>query len=333
MLRVVGTDPGTSSLDLLLLVDGEVVDQVRLEPGRLREDPGLLAGHLARWGPLDLVVAPSGYGLPLIRGTDLSEDHLEQIALVRPDERGRDSGVIGFRAWVRAFLASGVPTVFLPGGLHLPTIPAHRKAGAMDLGTADKIAVAALALHFDARLAGGFDRSTFALVEIGSAFSAVLVVDRGRIVDASAGSRGPIGLRSGGAWDGEIACWRRQISKDDLFRGGLDDLGSIGPDAFRESLRRHVAGLQSITPFDRIYLSGRGRERPDVSSQIDAALTGLGWTIPLPMLPGAWVKHAAQGAAILADALAGGQFAAIADSLRLAEAAGSVWDVLDPPTQ
>jgi len=49
------------------------------------------------------------------------------------------------------------------------------------------------------------------------------------------------------------------------------------------------------------------------------------------MLPGAWVKHAAQGSAILAGALAGGRFAPLADSLQLSSAAGSVWDVLRPP--
>ena len=99
--------------------------------------------------------------------------------------------------------------VFLPGGIHLPTVPAHRKANTIDLGTADKVAVAALALWFDAReRGGGVSGATFAVVELGSAFSAVLVVDRGRLVDASAGTRGPIGVRSGGGWDGEVAYWR-----------------------------------------------------------------------------------------------------------------------------
>ena len=37
VLRVVGTDPGTSSLDLLLLEDGQVVDQRRFRPEELRE--------------------------------------------------------------------------------------------------------------------------------------------------------------------------------------------------------------------------------------------------------------------------------------------------------
>ena len=61
------------------------------------------------------------------------------------------------------------------------------------------------------------------------------------------------------------------------------------------------------------------------------ALARFGRVSPLPTLPGAWVKHAAQGSALLADALAGGRFAPLADSLRLRSASGSVWDVLAPP--
>jgi predicted butyrate kinase (DUF1464 family) len=85
-----------------------------------------------------------------------------------------------------------------------------------------------------------------------------------------------------------------------------------------------------LTPFDRIYLSGRGLESPGVMRQVVDALDGMGRIAPLPSMPGAWVKHAAQGSAMLADALAGGRFAPLAGSLRLAEAAGSVWDVLTP---
>jgi predicted butyrate kinase (DUF1464 family) len=331
VLRVVGSDPGTSSLDLLLLGDGAVIDQVRLRPEQFRKDPEVVSTLLARWSPLDLVAAPSGYGLPLVRGETFTEDHLEQMALIRPDERGRDSGVIGFRSWVRAFVRSGAPLVFLPGGFHLPTIPAHRKVGAVDLGTADKVAVTALSLWFDAIAVGGFDRSTFAVVEVGSAFTAILVVHQGQLVDASAGTRGPLGLRSGGAWDGEVAYWRGPLAKDDLFRGGLADLGAIGPEAYRESIRKHATALQAVTPFDQVYLSGRGLEQPEMIRLTADALAFFGRINPLPTLAGAWVKHAAQGSAILADALAGGRFAPVAESLRLADASGSVWDVVERP--
>jgi predicted butyrate kinase (DUF1464 family) len=200
----------------------------------------------------------------------------------------------------------------------------------VDLGTADKVAVAALALWFDARGSGRFDRSTFAVVEIGSVFSAILVVQEGRLVDAWAGTRGPLGWRSGGGWDGELAYWRAPLSKNDLFRGGLSDLGPAGPDAFRESLTKHAAGLQAVIPFERIYLSGLGLQEPEVALLATEALGRLGRLIPLPGLPGAWVKHAAQGSAILADALAGGRSAPLADSLQFKRASGSVWDVLAP---
>src|SRR6202044_2785387 len=118
----------------------------------------------------------------------------------------------------------------------------------------------------------------------------------------------PIGLRSGGSWDGELAYWRSPLSKQDLFRGGLTDLGAIGPDAFRESLIKHTAGLRAVTPFERIFLSGRGLELPEIEGLAFEALARFGRVIPLPSLPGAWVKHAAQGSAIMADALAGGRF-------------------------
>lgn len=331
MTRVVGTDPGTSRLDLLLLADGAAAGRERLTPEALRADPALLAGLLTRWAPIDLIAGPSGYGLPLGRGDTVTARDLDLMALVRPEERGEDLGVIGFRSWVRAVLASGFPVVFLPGLIHLPTVPAHRKLNTIDLGTPDKLCVAALALRFDAAATGkGLSGSTFAVVELGSAFSAVLVVSGGALVDASAGTRGPIGRRSGGGWDGEVACWRSPVSKNDLFRGGLNDLGAEGPAAFAESLVKHVAALRAVTPFDRIYLSGACADRPEIAALAADALSRFGHLVPLPSLPGAGVKHAAQGAALLADGLAGGPNADLVDSLQLRAASGTVLDWLRP---
>jgi predicted butyrate kinase (DUF1464 family) len=326
MPRVVGTDPGTGSLDLLLLVEGEVADQARMPPDA---GPDALLRRLDRWGPLDLIAGPSGYGLPLVRAADATPDDLDLMALVREDERGRSLGVGGFSGWVAALAGSGLPVVFLPGGIHLPTIPRHRKLLVVDRGTADKVAVAALALRLDADGHGRLpSASTFAVVEVGSAFSAVLVVDRGAIVDASAGSAGPMGLRSSGAWDGEAAYWLGPLSKQDLFRGGLDDLGPAARPAFFESLRKHVAGLRAVTPFDRVILSGSASNRPDLSGELIETLGRFGTVRLLGNLPGAWVKHAAQGSALLADGLAGGRNIDLVESLRIREASGSVLDGL-----
>lgn len=327
MARVVGTDPGTSSLDLLLLVDGKVADQARLEPDELRRRPAVLAETLARWSPIDLIAGPSGYGLPLVHSRDFTDTDLELMSLVRPDQQGDALGVLGFRSSVRALVATGLPIVFLPGLLNLPTVPAHRKLNTIDLGTPDKLCVAALALRLDGR---PLAEATFAVVEIGSAFSAVLVVDRGRLVDAAAGTRGPIGLRSGGAWDGEVACWRSPLSKNDLFRGGLHDLGVEGPEAFRESLVKHVAALHAVTPFDTIVVSGAGVSRPEIASLVFPALASFRKITPLGSLPGAWVKHAAQGSALIADGLFGGPNADLVESFQLRQASGTVLDWLRP---
>lgn len=205
MPRVVGTDPGTSSLDLLLLVEGRVAEQARLAPAE-PDHARRLAELLTGWSPIDLLAGPSGYGLPLVPGDAIDDRQLDLMALVRPDERGAGRGVLGFRGWVRAILDAGVPSVFLPGGVHLPTIPDHRKLNAIDLGTADKVAVAALALRRDCERTGQpLDHATFAVVEIGSAFTAVLVVERGQLVDAAAGTRGR--SASGAAGCG-MANWR-----------------------------------------------------------------------------------------------------------------------------
>jgi predicted butyrate kinase (DUF1464 family) len=234
--------------------------------------------------------------------------------------------VTGFRAWVQALLESGLPVTFLPGGIHLPTIPAHRKHFSIDLGTADKVAVAALAVAQELSAGRSEHEIQFALAEIGSAFTSVLVISGGAIVDAAAGSRGPIGRQSPGAWDGEVAYWLSPLSKNDLFQHGLDHLPSaLRGDAFRESLRKHVAGLQAVTPFQRIYLSGAFRH------MAEGVLEDLGQVSRLRSLAGAWVKHAAQGAAILADGLCGGRHGRVLELLKLREASGTVLDHLPRP--
>src|SRR4051794_40643558 len=146
MVRVAGTDPGTSSLDVLVLHDGRVEEQVRFLPDQLRADPDLPTRWLHERGPFDRVAGPSGYGLPMRPAEDCSEADLNLMALVRPDERGQGQGVIEFLAVVRSLWRSGLPVVFLPGVIHLDSVPQHRKINRIDLGTADKLCVAALAL-------------------------------------------------------------------------------------------------------------------------------------------------------------------------------------------
>lgn len=326
MIRVAGSDPGTSSFDLLALEDGLVLAQTSIPADRLRADPDEPVRWLREQGPFDLIAGPSGYGLPLRRAKDCRQADLDLMTLVRPDERQRAQGVIGFSAVLRSLWTSGLPIVFLPGVIHLPTVPAWRKRNRIDLGTPDKLCVAALALHLLAAAEGGdCERCRFCLVELGSAFSAVLVVDAGKIVDGVGGSSGPVGWASPGCWDGELAYLLGPLRKQDLFAGG-------GPEGLREAIVKTVAGLQAVTPFDRIVVAGKLRaSQPIVVEKIEADLSRLGRVSRPGSLSGATVKHAAQGAALIADGLAGGACAGLVTSLALEQAAGSVLDHIVHP--
>jgi predicted butyrate kinase (DUF1464 family) len=335
MTRVAGTDPGTSSLDLVLLEDGAVRDQCRFTPQDLQADPAHPVRWLSERGPLDLVAGPSGYGLPLVPARDCGERELALMSLVRPDDRGGEQGVLQFNALLRALVTSDLPVVFLPGVIHLATVPPQRKVNRIDLGTADKLCVAALALAQEAAARSvAFAACDFCLVELGSAFTACVVVRAGRVVDGAGGTSGPLGWRSGGAWDGELAYLLSPLAKRDLFAGGVlsDPDPAEGRAAFRESLRKTVAGLYAVTPFPRVVLSGRLLEtEPAFAELVERDLAQVGKVARLPSLPGAWVKHAAQGAALTADGLAGGHYARLVEHLELRGAAGTALDWLRHP--
>jgi predicted butyrate kinase (DUF1464 family) len=216
--------------------------------------------------------------------------------------------------------------VFLPGVIHLPTVPVHRKLNKIDLGTADKLCVAALALAQHNR-----DEAA-AVVEFGSAFTAIVVLKDRQIVDGLGGSSGAMGARSGGGWDGEAAYYLSPLAKGDLFRGGVADAPDreIGKAAFRESFIKAMFGLVNVHNFQDIYYGGSL-----LRTELDLVQEALG-TVPKSYfrlhyagdLPGAWVKHAAQGAALVANGLAGGTFASLVESLKLREASGTVLDWL-----
>lgn len=338
MVRVAGCDPGTSSLDLLVLDDGAVVDQARFEPDQLRAHPAAAVKWLESRGPFDLVAGPSGYGLPLIRGADCTDEQFELLSLVRPGERS--GGVAGFTAVAQTFRESKLPVAFLPGVIHLPTVPVHRKVNRIDLGTPDKLCVAALAID---RVANTWTREgPICVVEIGTAFTAALVVDEhGAVIDGVGGTSGAAGWRSCGAWDGEVAYRRSPLKKLDLFSGGASFIADpeVRRAFFLESLVKVVGGLCGLHEpqdrFEKIVISGRlfAAEPAFVDSlHLDSALAPFARSayevVSLASLDGAWVKEAAQGAALIADGLAGGRCAPLVEQLKLREASGTSLDWL-----
>jgi predicted butyrate kinase (DUF1464 family) len=342
MPRVAGLDPGSVSFDLCVLEDGQPVLERVFGSGSLADDPGPLLDVLLQYGPYDLIYGPSGYGVPLIAAADVDELCLAQMVLVRPDERGAGVGIAGMRTLMRELARSGLPVVFGPGVIHLPSVPRHRKYNRIDLGTADKVCSVAYAIVDQASWMGiGCDETSFVLVELGGAFTAVVAVASGRIIDGAGGSSGPIGIRASGALDGELAyLLGPSLSKHTLFTGGAlgpvdaTDLATLwdesayaeGWTALLDAAAKAARGLAGNVPELReIVVTGRLARIDGPMAWLAAALADVA---PVRALMAGTTSTAAHGGALLADGLAGGRHAAVVAALGLREATGTVLDHL-----
>jgi predicted butyrate kinase (DUF1464 family) len=341
--RVAGVDPGTVSFDVCGLDGGEVVLERSFRTVEVGADPGPLLEALVDHGPFELVLGPAGYGLPLVPVEQVGERELALMLLLREDEPHGRFGVEGMRSIVRALIEAGLPLVFGPGAIHLPTIPAYRKWNRIDLGTADKVASVALSIADQARRLGiDFAETSFVMLELGGGFSAALAIDGGRIVDGLGGSAGPIGARACGALDAEAAyLLGAALSKRTVFSGGaLDPQGELDLSEGLEALRRdprHREGWLALeegaakaalaltvsAPDPReILVAGRMAQAPGMIEALGARLAGVA---PVRAVSGVAAAH---GAAVLADGLAGGRYAALVERLGVRDASGSALDHL-----
>ena len=333
MIRAVGIDPGTLSIDVCGIADGQIYLDRTWPTAEAVSNSTAFLDLLTGSGTPDLVVAPSGYGLPLQPAREASEDDLSLAFLALPGETG---GIGGLRGLARALGASGLPVMYIPGVIHLDTVPQHRKLNRIDLGTADKVCAAVLAIHDQCkRLAREPEEVSFIMIEMGGAFTAGVSVERGHITDGVGGSSGPIGWKAAGALDGEVAFLAGEITKAALFQGGVSSLLERAPalrpvavDAYVEGIVKTVRHLRCSAPSaDEIFLSGRNAADGEIRTRIASQLTDMG---PVRLLTGA-AKHAkqgAEGAALLADGLAGGKTRRLVDRLRVRDARGTAIDNL-----
>jgi predicted butyrate kinase (DUF1464 family) len=347
MPRVIGIDPGTTSLDLCGLDDGRVFLDRTIPTRDALADPSPVLALLEAAAPLDLVAGPSGYGLPLVSARDLVERDVRLACLAAPGEGG---GIGGLAALMRALGGVRAPVVLTPGVVHLDSVPPHRKVNRVDMGTADKVCVAALAIREQAdRLGCAESDVSFLQLELGGAFTAALAVEGGRIVDGLGGSSGPMGARAPGALDAEVAFLAGHVGKAHVFSGGALDVaglpdapaerlaepstrrGRLAWEAWLESAVKAVAALAVSVPGPReVILSGRLAGVPAVREALAARIGAVLPRAPVTALRGfaAVAKHAAQGAALLADGLAGGASGPLVDAMGLTRASGSVLDHL-----
>ena len=219
-MRTIGIDPGTGSFDFFGMDGEEVIIDTTVPVPKVAENPKVLIETVRSVLPLDMIVGPSGYGMPVTPIRDITE---RELTMMVPDDKSIPL-YDGIRMFVRQMKADGLPVYFTPGVIHLSTVPAHRKANKMDMGTADKVCCAALAIRDQAELYGiDYSETSFILAEIGYAFSAVIGVEGGKIVDGLGGTSGGPGFITLGSMDSELAVRLGKFPGVVLFSGGAKD--------------------------------------------------------------------------------------------------------------
>jgi predicted butyrate kinase (DUF1464 family) len=333
MPRVVGIDPGTVTIDVCGLADGQLYLDKSWPTPDILGDPTALIQLLTGSGAPDLIAGPSGYGLPLRQAREATEEDLRLAFLAPPEESG---GIGGLRGLARQLGGSGLPVVYTPGVVHLDTVPQHRKLNRVDMGTAEKLCAAALGIHLECERRGcSPDQASFILVELGGGFTAALGIERGQVVDGIGGTSGPLGWRAAGALDGEVAYLAGTISKAALFQGGVGTFldrnphqTSLAMEAYLEGAIKAIKQLRCTAPSaDTILLSGRKAVDEIVIQRIAEGVADIG---PVRRLHGfaRIAKEGAQGAALIADGLVGGRHRQLVERLRLRHARGTVLDHL-----
>lgn len=350
MTRAIGIDPGTVSFDVCGLENGQVFLDTTLPSPEFAANPQALIDLLQAAQPVDLIAAPSGYGLPLVPIEQFGDRERFLFTLVDERERGRIPVLGGMGKMIPLMKASGLPLLFLPGVIHLPTVPEHRKANKIDMGTTDKLCCVALGIYDQARYYNiPYRETSFIFAEVGGAYTAVMAVDKGKVVDGLGGTVGGPGYYSLGSMDGELAYLLGGFHKELLFTGGAayiagrpelspeqfadlaeqDAQARIAWEALLEGVVKSVAAELVVVPAPReILISGRLCRTEKIRQELVRRLSRFGFPVRRVRGLANVAKEAAQGAALLADGLAGGPLAELVEVMEIRGASGTVLDHL-----
>jgi predicted butyrate kinase (DUF1464 family) len=344
MARVIGIDPGTKSFDFCGLDDGRLFIDVAIPTDDILEKPKLVIELLKSAEPLNLIVGPSGYGLPLTHIREIDDKKLFLMTLIKPNSR--KGATLGLRGVLSVMKKENFNIYFIPGVIHMTTVPNHRKINKIDMGTADKLCCAVLGVFDQSRHYNiDYDDVSFILVEMGYGFNAMIGVEKSQIVDGIGGTTGSIGYLSLGIMDGELAYLLNKIDKKTLRQGGLayiagderitpeefvtrihDEPYNLAWEAFIEGLEKGISQIMvSVKEPREILLSGRFCRVKKICDEVSKRLSNLGKVRRVEGFAKV-AKEAAQGAALLANGLADGEYKKLVDFMMIKEAKGTVFD-------
>lgn len=351
-MRVCGIDPGSKSWDFFGLENDKIILDTSIPTNELIREPQKAIAIIKSVENIDLITAPSGFGLPLKKVKDLSEKDIF-FTLLKFEQQEKNK-LIGLGKILRLIKAENIPGVIVPGVKHLPTVPKYRKINKIDMGTADKLCTAVTGIRDQIdRFNIAPEKSNFIMVEIGYGFTAVLAIENGQIIDGIGGSN-IMGFRACGSLDGELAYLIKNIKKKNIYKGGVayisgysnmslkeitllaekDDQIKTALKAYISSVKKAVFGISSSfsskEKISEILLAGRGAELKYLREKIVNALNEIA---PARLMKSysQIAKHGAQGAAFIANGLLGGEFQPIIDNLKIKEASGSILDYIYVP--
>lgn len=339
-MRVIGIDPGTGSFDFFGMEGEKVILDTSVPVPEVAQNPRVLLDTVRSVFPLDMVVGPSGYGLPTTPIKDITE---KELTMMVPNDKSIPL-YDGIRMVIRLMQAEGFPVHFTPGVIHLATVPRYRKINKMDMGTADKVCCVALAIRDQADgYHIGYDQTSFIMAEIGYAFNAIIAVEGGKIVDGLGGTSGGPGFITVGGMDAELAVRLGKFPGVVLFSGGAKDASDkedLTPEEMARKPKKHSAswnmilesilkGIMAMTVAvnkpREILLSGRLSRIPEITEALTARLSPLA-KVRRVERKAKFAKEAAEGAYIIGEGLLGGEYRGIVDALKLKEASGTMYD-------
>ncbi|MFC1953094.1 DUF1464 family protein [Chloroflexota bacterium] len=339
-MRILGIDPGTVSFDLCLLEGEDIIFEDSIPSTAVAERPQEFAEKCLGLN-LDVMIAPSGMGINNRKLPELTEREMFELTLVR---EGEEVPVLeGMKKFLAIVSQAGLEVFFLPSVIQMPTVPAWRKINKVDMGTADKLCIAALSVETVSRQKGvAYSEVSHVVVELGGGYNAVLTIDGGRIINGIGGTLFPgPGFMNAGAMDGEIAYLLRGFEKSLLFGGGAGDLtgsknllrenftAELYPHAFNafvEGVLFAVCSQQALISGKEVYLSGRLTGYENIYIPVKTRLEELGYEVSqLPVLSEK-SKAAAQGYALVGNGSYGGYYKPLVKHMMIDKAEGSVID-------
>ena len=347
--KIIGIDPGTKSFDLFGVEFTKSKERIFLDTSipseKVARNPEILLSEIRSFLPVDAIIGPSGYGLPLTNLADAKENEINQMLPIEEDDTGGVSVNEGIKRLFWKMKDMKLPVYFTPGVIHLTTVPAYRKLNRMDMGTADKLCCVALAMKDQIkRLRIRANQTSFILLEMGYGFTATIAVKNGQVIDGLGGTSGFPGFLGSGHIDGELAIRLGKQKQGILFTGGaasfskkkinsmtdLSDNKEVFSILIESALKDIVVLLVTNPKPKEIILSGRLCREKVIRTELTKRLKILypKFRINLVNRTAKIAKEATEGAVIVGAGMLNIKYTKIFNTLKIANARGTMSDYI-----